>query len=137
MALVSEEKRMNFDRDIQQITHLITREYHRGVDGSWLKGLIEDAAIHTSTRGGSSRARQNIYCRARFRNTWTRHLLPVEVRETLHRDNLKRSALLSVSAMRSCTRGDSTFALTPLPLTDIHDFKFWMQEEYKYVKCTL
>ena len=28
VALVSEEKRMNFDRDIQQITHLITKEYH-------------------------------------------------------------------------------------------------------------
>ncbi|MFR7685857.1 MAG: hypothetical protein ACLU1V_16335 [Bacteroides fragilis] len=37
VALVSEEKRMNFDRDIQQITHLITKEYHRGVDGNWLK----------------------------------------------------------------------------------------------------
>mgnify|MGYP000280689888 CR=1 FL=1 len=42
VALVSEEKRMNFDRDIQQITHLITKEYHRGVDGNWLKGLIEE-----------------------------------------------------------------------------------------------
>ena len=42
VALVSEEKRMNFDRDIQQITHLITKKYHRGVDGNWLKGLIEE-----------------------------------------------------------------------------------------------
>ena len=42
VALVSEEKRMNFDRDIQQITHLITKEYHRGVDGNWLKRLIEE-----------------------------------------------------------------------------------------------
>ena len=42
VALVSEEKKMNFDKDVQQITHLITKEYHRGVDGSWLKGLIEE-----------------------------------------------------------------------------------------------
>ena len=42
VALVSEEKKMNFDKDVQQITHLITKEYHRGVDGSWLKSLIEE-----------------------------------------------------------------------------------------------
>ena len=42
VALVSEEKKMGFDKDVQQITHLITKEYHRGVDGSWLKSLIEE-----------------------------------------------------------------------------------------------
>ena len=54
VALVSEEKKMNFDKDVQQITHLITKEYHRGVDGSWLKGLIEE--YHhpgISARGGN------------------------------------------------------------------------------------
>ena len=30
VALVSEEKKKAFDRGYQQITHLITREYHRG-----------------------------------------------------------------------------------------------------------
>ena len=28
VALVSEEKKMSFDKDVQQITHLITKEYH-------------------------------------------------------------------------------------------------------------
>ena len=42
VALVSEEKKMGFDKDVQQITHLITKEYHRGVDGNWLKSLIEE-----------------------------------------------------------------------------------------------
>ncbi len=52
--LVSEEKRMNFDRDIQQITHLITKEYHRGVDGNWLKGLIEEYHHpNINARGGN------------------------------------------------------------------------------------
>ena len=54
VALVSEEKRMNFDRDIQQITHLITKEYHRGVDGNWLKGLIEEYHHpNINARGGN------------------------------------------------------------------------------------
>lgn len=42
VALVSEEKKMGFDKDVQQITHLITKEYHRGVDVNWLKSLIEE-----------------------------------------------------------------------------------------------
>ena len=42
VALVSEDKRMGFEKDIQNITHLIAEKYHRGVDGSWLKGLIEE-----------------------------------------------------------------------------------------------
>ena len=42
VALVSEEKKMSFDKDVQQIAHLITKEYHRGVDGNWLKSLIEE-----------------------------------------------------------------------------------------------
>jgi len=42
IALVSDEKRMAFDKAIQEITHLITREYYRGVDGAWLQNLIEE-----------------------------------------------------------------------------------------------
>ena len=42
VALVSEDKRMGFEKDIQNITHLIAEKYHRGVDGNWLKGLIEE-----------------------------------------------------------------------------------------------
>ena len=81
VALVSEEKRMNFDRDIQQITHLITKEYHRGVDGNWLKGLIEEYHLPTSTRGAATR-QTNTCCRSRLRNTWTKHLLPMKVGNT-------------------------------------------------------
>lgn len=54
VALVSEEKKNALDRDIQQITHLITREYSRGVDGNWLKGLIEEYHHpNINARGGT------------------------------------------------------------------------------------
>ena len=54
VALVSEEKKNALDRDIQQITHLITREYSRGVDGNWLKGLIEEYHHpNINARGGN------------------------------------------------------------------------------------
>ena len=57
VALVSEEKKMGFDKDVQQITHLITKEYHRGVDGSWLKGLIEEYH-HRHQREGRQQGRR-------------------------------------------------------------------------------
>ncbi len=42
ISLVSEEKRLAFDKAVQEITHLIAREYHRGADGAWLKNIIEE-----------------------------------------------------------------------------------------------
>ena len=56
VALVSEEKKMGFDKDVQQITHLITKEYHRGVDGSWLKSLIEEYHHPNINARGGNRA---------------------------------------------------------------------------------
>ena len=54
VALVSEEKKMAFDKDVQQITHLITKEYHRGVDGNWFKSLIEEYHHpNINARGGN------------------------------------------------------------------------------------
>ena len=56
VALVSEEKKMAFDKDVQQITHLITKEYHRGVDGNWLKSLIEEYHHPNINARGGNRA---------------------------------------------------------------------------------
>ena len=98
VALVSEEKKNAFDRDIQQITHLITREYSRGVDGNWLKGLIEEYHHpNINARGG------NMLTRPRSRSRAGNIILTIST----------RYSVTSVSAMRSCTRGASIFALTP------------------------
>ena len=54
IALVSDEKRMQFDKDVQNITHLIAKEYHRGVDGKWLQALIEEYHHpNINSRGGN------------------------------------------------------------------------------------
>lgn len=42
VALVSDEKRMAFDKAVQDISHLIAKEYYRGADGAWLQKLIEE-----------------------------------------------------------------------------------------------
>lgn len=54
IALISEDKRMAFDKAVQEITHLITKEYYRGVDGTWLQHLIEEYHHpNINTRGGN------------------------------------------------------------------------------------
>lgn len=111
VALVSEEKKNALDRDIQQITHLITREYSRGVDGNWLKGLIEEYHHpNINARGGNkadeyllSYQIQNMLTRPHSRSRAENIILTIST----------RYSVTSVSAMRSCTRGASIFALTP------------------------
>ena len=82
VALVSEDKRMGFEKDIQNITHLIAEKYHRGVDGNWLKGLIEEYHHpNINFRGGNLQT--SICYLTRYRSTWTRHPLPQKAGSTI------------------------------------------------------
>lgn len=98
---------MGFEKDIQNITHLIAEKYHRGVDGNWLKGLIEEYHHpNINFRGG---------------NPADEYLLSYQIQKYMdetplsaeswkhHRDNLKRYCVTSVSIKRSCTSGASIF----------------------------
>ena len=42
VALVAEAKRTAFDKAVQDLTALISAQYYRGADSSWLKGVIEE-----------------------------------------------------------------------------------------------
>ena len=109
VALVSEEKKMNFDKDVQQITHLITKEYHRGVDGSWLKSLIEGYHHpNINARGGNKADEYLLSCQIRK-----------YIEETPLADESRKHHL--------------HLCIDTITADDIRDFKLWMQEEYKYV----
>ena len=128
VALVSEEKRMNFDRDIQQITHLITKEYYRGVDGNWLKGLIEEYHHpNINARGGNKAEEYHlVYQISRYiaENTladdsYKHHLGNIDKisryerfqREVLHRRGFK-------------------LCIDTVTADDLREFKNWLQEEH-------
>lgn len=111
VALVSEEKKNAFDRDIQQITHLITREYSRGVDGNWLKGLIEEYHHPNINARGGNKAEEYL-CHTRYKNMLTRPHSRSRAGNIILTISTRYS-VTSVSAMRSCTREASIFALTP------------------------
>ena len=124
VALVSEEKRMNFDRDIQQITHLITKEYHRGVDGNWLKGLIEEYHHPNINARGGNKAEE--------------YLLSYQIQKYIdetplahdsmkhHQDNFNK--VLRYERFRHEVMHQRGFHLCINSITadDIRDFKFWM-----------
>lgn len=75
VALVSEDKRMGFEKDIQNITHLIAEKYHHGVDGNWRKDLLWNTTTQISTSVAAIRQTSICYL-TRYRSTWTRHPLP-------------------------------------------------------------
>lgn len=128
VALVSEEKRMNFDRDIQQITHLITKEYHRGVDGNWLKRLIEEYHHPDINARGGNKAEEYhlVYQISRYiaENTladdsYKHHLGNIDKisryerfqHEVLHRRGFK-------------------LCIDTITADDLREFKSWLQEEH-------
>ena len=132
VALVSEDKRMGFEKDIQNITHLIAEKYHRGVDGSWLKGLIEEYHHpNINFRGG---------------NPADEYLLSYQIQKYMdetplaaeswkhHRDNLKKVLRYERFHQEVMHQRGFHLCIDSITADDIRDFKLWMQEEYRYVE---
>ena len=128
VALVSEEKKMAFDKDVQQITHLITKEYHRGVDSSWLKSLIEEYHHPDINARGGNKAEEYhlVYQISRYiaENTladdsYKHHLGNIDKisryerfqHEVLHRRGFK-------------------LCIDTITADDLREFKSWLQEEH-------
>ena len=131
VALVSEEKKNAFDRDIQQITHLITREYSRGVDGNWLKGLIEEYHHPNINARGGNKVEEYLLS-YQIQKYVDETPLAFESRKH-HLDNLNK--VLRYERFRHEVMHQRGFHLCIDTVTadDIRDFKLWMQEEHKYV----
>ena len=129
VALVSEEKKNAFDRDIQQITHLITREYSRGVDGNWLKGLIEEYHHPNINARGGNKAEEYLLS-YQIQKYVDETPLAFESRKH-HLDNLNK--VLRYERFRHEVMHQRGFHLCIDSITadDIRDFKFWLQEEHK------
>ncbi len=109
VALVSEEKKMAFDKDVQQITHLITKEYHRGVDGNWLKRPDRGIPPSQHQRKGAATKPTSTCSRTRYGNTSRKHRLRMKAGNTISTIST-RCCATSVSGTRCCTREASACA---------------------------
>ncbi len=132
VALVSDSKRMEFDREVQAITHLITREYHRGVDGGWLKNLIEEYHHPGINRNGGRREEEYSLAFQCQRYTEERQISPGTLKK--HRDNIDK--LMRYERFQREVKGRKNFSLrvdtiTADDLRDIHD---WLMRESSYTE---
>ena len=74
---------MGFEKDIQNITHLIAEKYHRGVDGNWLKGLIEEYHHPNINFRGGNPADEYLLFLPDTEVHGTRHPLPQKAGSTI------------------------------------------------------
>lgn len=127
VALVSEEKRMNFDRDIQQITHLITREYHRGVDGNWLKGLIEEYHHpNINSRGGNKAEEYHLVYQI------SRYIVENTLADDSykhHLGNIDKISRYERFQHEVLHRRGFKLCVDTITADDLREFKSWLQEE--------
>ena len=128
VTLVSEEKRMNFDRDIQQITHLITKEYHRGVDGNWLKGLIEEYHHpNINARGGNKAEEYHLVYQI---NRYITENTLADDSYKHHLGNIDKINRYERFQHEVMHRRGFKLCVDTITADDLQEFKNWLQEEH-------
>ncbi len=132
VALVSDEKRMAFDKDVQSITHLIADEYHRGVDGNWLKSLIEE--YHHPNINYRSGSRDEEYSLIfQCMRYLSDHTLSPSTRKH-HRGNIDKLARYERFQHEILHRRGFSMRIDSITADDLKNFHNWLKEEHNYVK---
>ncbi len=89
LVLVTDEVRIGLERDIQNIIHLITKEYYLGVDSKWLQSLIEEYHHpNINSRGGNKSERYYLVYQIQKPLDET----PLTAQHQKHRNNIKKLA---------------------------------------------
>ena len=132
VAFVSDEKKTAFDRDVQTLIHLITEEYHRGVDGGWLQSLIEEYHHpNINTRGGnrSEEYRLAYQCRLYAES----HIL---ANDTLkhHLSNVEKIERYERFQHEIMHRRGFALCIDTITADNLRDFHTWLKEEHNFVE---
>lgn len=130
IALVSDEKRMAFDKAIQEITHLVTKEYHRGVDGAWLQNLIEE--YHhpdINSRGGN---KSEVYSLTYQIQQYIDETPLAQDSRDHHLGNIDKISRYERFQHEVMHRRGFRLCVDSITPEDLRDFKTWLQEEYLY-----
>ena len=130
IALVSEEKRMAFDKAVQEIAHLITKEYYRGVDGAWLQNLIEEYHQPNINSMGGKRAETMAltYQIQKYLDETT--LSDDSVKH--HRSNIDKISRYERFQQDVKHRRGFMLYIDRFTVDDLRDFRTWLLEEYTY-----
>lgn len=130
IALVSDEKRMAFDKAIQEITHLVTKEYHRGVDGAWLQNLIEE--YHhpdINSRGGN---KNEIYSLTYQIQQYIEETPLAQDSRDHHLGNIDKISRYERFQHEVMHRRGFRLCIDSLTPEDLREFKTWLLAEHSY-----
>ncbi len=129
VAFVSDEKQMAFDKAVQDITHLITKEYHRGVDGKWLQDLIE-GYHHPNISGKAGDEYSLVYQIQRYIDD---NNLASETQRQ-HQGNINKLIRYERFQHEIMHRRGYAVRLDTITPDDLRDFHNWLRDEHTYVE---
>lgn len=130
VALVSDEKRMAFDKAVQDISHLIAKEYYRGADGAWLQNLIEEYH-HPNINSHGGRHDEE------YRLT---HQIQKYIDETRlsqssikhHKSNITKLERYERFQREVSHRRGFALCIDTITADDLRDLQRWLMEEHTY-----
>lgn len=130
VALVSDEKRMAFDKAVQDISHLIAKEYYRGADGAWLQNLIEEYHHPNINSHGGRRDEE-------YRLT---HQIQKYIDETRlsqssikhHKSNITKLERYERFQREVSHRRGFALCIDTITADDLRDLQRWLMEEHTY-----
>lgn len=129
ISLVSEEKRLAFDKSVQEITHLITKGYHRGADGAWLHNLIEEYHCpNIISRGGRSEMYSLTYQIQKYigETPLAQHSIDH------HLGNIDKISRYERFQQEVMHRRGFRLCVDTVTEDDLREFKTWLTNEHTY-----
>lgn len=130
IALISDEKRMAFDKAVQEITHLITKEYYRGVDGTWLQNLIEEYHHpNINTRGGN---RSEIFSLTYQIQQYINETPLAQDSRDHHLGNIDKISRYERFQQEVMHRRGFRLYIDTISADDLRELKTWLLEEHTY-----
>lgn len=128
VVLVPDEVRMALEKDIQNITHLITKEYYRGADSKWLQSLIEEYHHpYINSRGGNRSEEYHLVYQIQKYLDET----PLAAQsQKHHRNNIKKLTRYERFQHEVMHRRGFRLCIDTITADDLREFKKWLQEEH-------
>lgn len=131
VALVSDERRRTLNRQVKELTEIISDKYYRGADGEWLKRVINEYHHPNMYKLGEEATDTTLV--ARIRLYIKRHELSKTTHYTYNGIIKKIERFQQYQNIVNKKR-NYKICVDEMTTDDLHEFKDFMQSEYLYVK---
>ena len=130
VSLVTESKRVLFDKQVSELAALISQKYYRGADGDWLKNLIEE--YHHPEINNRSRDKENLLVN-RIAQYAKYHPMTraARVKHECNLSKLKRFELYMKTARK---RRGYALNVDTMTADDLRELQDYILHEHEYVE---